>query len=75
VCIEVYKFQVSPIHPPLGDFKLVSEPVLHYESNQLEVMSRDHAKMEIMTGEKDASSGRTLSRESDNRAGKKAQAR
>jgi hypothetical protein len=30
-------------------------------------MSRDHAKREIMTGEKAASSGRTLSRESDNK--------
>jgi hypothetical protein len=36
-------------------------------SNQLEVMSGDHAKREIMTGEKAASSGRTLSRESDNK--------
>jgi hypothetical protein len=31
------------------------------------VMSRDHAKREIMTGEKAASSGRTLSRESSNK--------
>jgi hypothetical protein len=30
-------------------------------------MSRDHVKWEIMTGEKAASSGRTLSRESDNK--------
>jgi hypothetical protein len=30
-------------------------------------MSRDHAKRETMTGEKAASSGRTLSRESDNK--------
>jgi hypothetical protein len=30
-------------------------------------MSRDHAKREIMTREKPASSGRTLSRESDNK--------
>jgi hypothetical protein len=30
-------------------------------------MSRDHAKREIMTGEKAASSGRTLSRESGNK--------
>jgi hypothetical protein len=30
-------------------------------------MSGDHAKREIMTGEKAASSGRTLSRESDNK--------
>jgi hypothetical protein len=30
-------------------------------------MSRDHAKREIMTGEKTASSGRTLSRESGNK--------
>jgi hypothetical protein len=67
VCVYVYKFQVSPIHPPLGDFQLVSEPVLHQESNQLKVMSGDHAKREIMTGEKAASSGRTLSKESGNK--------
>jgi hypothetical protein len=30
-------------------------------------MSRDHAKREIMTGDKFASSGRTLSRESGNK--------
>jgi hypothetical protein len=30
-------------------------------------MSRDHAKREIMTGDKFASSRRTLSRESDNK--------
>jgi hypothetical protein len=30
-------------------------------------MSGDHAKREIMTGNKSASSGRTLSRESDNK--------
>jgi hypothetical protein len=30
-------------------------------------MSGDHAKREMMTGEKAASSGRTLSRESDNK--------
>jgi hypothetical protein len=30
-------------------------------------MSGDHAKKEIMTGEKPAGSGRTLSRESDNK--------
>jgi hypothetical protein len=30
-------------------------------------MSGDHAKREIMTGEKAASSGRTLSRESSNK--------
>jgi hypothetical protein len=30
-------------------------------------MSGDHAKREIMTGDKSASSGRTLSRESDNK--------
>jgi hypothetical protein len=30
-------------------------------------MSRDHAKREIMTGEKPAGSGRTLSRESGNK--------
>jgi hypothetical protein len=30
-------------------------------------MSREHAKREIMTGDKPASSGRTLSRESDNK--------
>jgi hypothetical protein len=30
-------------------------------------MSRDHAKREIMTDEKAASSGRTLSRESNNK--------
>jgi hypothetical protein len=41
--------------------------MLHYESNQLEVMARDHTKREIMTGEKAASSGRTLSRESGNK--------
>jgi hypothetical protein len=41
--------------------------VLHEESNQLEVMSGDHTKREIMTGKKAASSGRTLSRESGNK--------
>jgi hypothetical protein len=30
-------------------------------------MSRDHAKREIMTGDKSISSGRTLSRESGNK--------
>ena len=30
-------------------------------------MSRDHAKREIMTSEKPTGSGRTLSRESDNK--------
>jgi hypothetical protein len=54
-------------HRPLGDFQLVSKPVLHLEPNQLEVMSGDHATREIMTGDKSASSGRTLSRESGNK--------
>jgi hypothetical protein len=41
--------------------------VLHYESNQLKVMSGDHAKREIMTGDKPTGSGKTLSRESGNK--------
>jgi hypothetical protein len=36
-------------------------------SNQLEVMSGDQAKREIMTGEKAMGSGRTLSKESGNK--------
>jgi hypothetical protein len=46
---------------------LVSEPVLHKEPNQLEVMSGDHAKREIVTGDKPAGLGKTLPRESRNK--------
>jgi hypothetical protein len=30
---KFYNLQVSPIHPPLGDFQLVSEPGTSLESN------------------------------------------
>jgi hypothetical protein len=67
----VFKFINFRFHlfnpPPLGDFQLVSEPVLHKESNQLEVMSGDHTKREIMTGKKPTGSRKTLSRESGNK--------
>jgi hypothetical protein len=55
-------FRFCLFTPPLGDFQLVLEAVLRLESNQLEVMSGDHAKREIMTGDKPAVSGKTLSR-------------
>jgi hypothetical protein len=61
-----YRFRLFA--PPLGDFQLVSEPVLHLESNKLEVMSGDQAKREIITGEKAMGSGRTLSRESSDKS-------
>jgi hypothetical protein len=60
-------FRFRLFTPPLGDFQLVLEPVLHQEPNQLKVMSGDHTKREMMTGEKAASSRRTLSRESSNK--------
>jgi hypothetical protein len=41
--------------------------VLHLESNKLEVMSGDHAKREIVIGDKPTGSAKTLSRESDNK--------
>jgi hypothetical protein len=67
----VFKFINFRFHlftpTPLGDFQLVLEPVLHKEPNQLEVMSGDHAKREIVTDEKPAGSGKTLSRESSNK--------
>jgi hypothetical protein len=33
-CAYVYKFQIRPIHPPLGDFQLVSEPGASLEPNR-----------------------------------------
>jgi hypothetical protein len=55
---KVCKFQVSPIHPPLGDFQLVSEPSASLRVYQLEVMSEDHTKREIVIGDKAKGSGR-----------------
>jgi hypothetical protein len=46
---------------------LVLEPGTSLEFKQLEVISGDHAKREIMTGDKPASPGRTHSRESDHK--------
>jgi hypothetical protein len=57
-------FRFRLFTPPLDNFQLVSEPVLHYESNKLEVMFGDHAKRKIVTGDKAMGSERTLSRES-----------
>jgi hypothetical protein len=60
-------FRFRLFTPPLGNFQLVSELMLHLESYKLEVMSGDHAKREIVTGDKATGSGRTLSRESGNK--------
>jgi hypothetical protein len=60
-------FRFRLFTPPLGNFQLVSKQCFIKESNQLEVMSEDHTKREIMTYEKAASSGKTLSRESSDK--------
>jgi hypothetical protein len=34
VVLKTCKFQIPPIHPPLGDFQLVSEPGTSLEPNR-----------------------------------------
>jgi hypothetical protein len=47
--LKVCKFQFQPIHPPLGDFQLVSEPDTSLRVQPLKVMSGGSTKREMET--------------------------
>jgi hypothetical protein len=67
--LKVYKFQICLFTPPpLGDFQLVSVPGSLLRAYPLEVMSGAHAKKEMVTGDKPATShGEAPSGESGNK--------